>query len=197
MEQTQALRPAFTPRDHPLKNKYEGPGLDMGHVKARPLISKKMAEREGFEPSKELSSFTRLAGERLQPTRPSLRKKTNPVKTADLRGAIKNPQRTSVAHGGGSRIRTHGPLRDNGFQDRLLKPLGHPSLNSTEGYLTQFRLPSQRDLSPFSWMPINQAKFLLDCKDPFHPFPHQTNRLPVVLTVEDSRPGHKYIRACR
>ncbi len=74
MEQTQALRPAFTPRDHPLKNKYEGPGLDMGHVKARPLISKKMAEREGFEPSKELSSFTRLAGERLQPSRPSLRK---------------------------------------------------------------------------------------------------------------------------
>ena len=33
-----------------------------------------MAEREGFEPSKELSSFTRLAGERLQPTRPSLPK---------------------------------------------------------------------------------------------------------------------------
>ena len=32
----------------------------------------KMAEREGFEPSKELSPFTRLAGERLQPARPSL-----------------------------------------------------------------------------------------------------------------------------
>ena len=32
-----------------------------------------MAEREGFEPSKEVSSFTRLAGERLQPARPSLR----------------------------------------------------------------------------------------------------------------------------
>ena len=31
-----------------------------------------VAEREGFEPSKELSPFTRLAGERLQPTRPSL-----------------------------------------------------------------------------------------------------------------------------
>jgi hypothetical protein len=31
-----------------------------------------MAEREGFEPSVEVSSHTRLAGERLQPTRPSL-----------------------------------------------------------------------------------------------------------------------------
>src|SRR3954466_12948662 len=29
--------------------------------------------------------------------------------------------------GGGSRIRTHGALRLSGFQDRRLKPLGHPS----------------------------------------------------------------------
>ena len=29
--------------------------------------------------------------------------------------------------GGGSRIRTHGALTLNGFQDRRLKPLGHPS----------------------------------------------------------------------
>ena len=33
----------------------------------------RMAEREGFEPSVELSPHTRLAGERLQPARPSLR----------------------------------------------------------------------------------------------------------------------------
>ena len=32
-----------------------------------------LAEREGFEPSVEVSSYTRLAGERLQPARPSLR----------------------------------------------------------------------------------------------------------------------------
>ena len=32
-----------------------------------------MAEREGFEPSVELSPHTRLAGERLQPARPPLR----------------------------------------------------------------------------------------------------------------------------
>ena len=35
-----------------------------------------LAEREGFEPSVELSPHTHLAGERLKPTRPSLR---NPV----------------------------------------------------------------------------------------------------------------------
>ena len=35
-----------------------------------------VAEREGFEPSVELSPHTRLAGERLQPTRPSLREST-------------------------------------------------------------------------------------------------------------------------
>ena len=29
--------------------------------------------------------------------------------------------------GGGSRIRTHGTSRHNGFQDRRLQPLGHPS----------------------------------------------------------------------
>ena len=29
--------------------------------------------------------------------------------------------------GGGGGIRTHGRLRDNGFQDRHLRPLGHPS----------------------------------------------------------------------
>ncbi len=32
-----------------------------------------MAEREGFEPSVECYPHTRLAGERLQPARPSLR----------------------------------------------------------------------------------------------------------------------------
>ena len=32
-----------------------------------------LAEREGFEPSEEVSPLTRLAGERLQPTRPPLR----------------------------------------------------------------------------------------------------------------------------
>ena len=45
----------------------------MGSVflKAKPLPVL-MAEREGFEPSKEVSPLTRLAGERLQPARPSL-----------------------------------------------------------------------------------------------------------------------------
>jgi hypothetical protein len=36
-----------------------------------------VAEREGFEPSVELSPYTRLAGERLQPARPSLQDPAN------------------------------------------------------------------------------------------------------------------------
>ena len=39
-----------------------------------------MAEREGFEPSVEVSPHTRLAGERLQPARPSLRKTLKKLK---------------------------------------------------------------------------------------------------------------------
>ena len=81
-----------------------------------------MAEREGFEPSEEVSPLTRLAGERLQPARPSLldfdesKYHWLPVKF----NSVEFP-------GGGSRIRTHGALTLNGFQDRRLQPLGHPS----------------------------------------------------------------------
>jgi hypothetical protein len=36
------------------------------------LVNSIVAEREGFEPSIPVSQYTRLAGERLRPTRPSL-----------------------------------------------------------------------------------------------------------------------------
>ena len=65
-------------------------------------------EEEGFEPSMELSPHTRLAGERLQPARPSLRA-GSPKKMAEGVGF----EPTVLSH--------------SGFQDRLLKPLGHPS----------------------------------------------------------------------
>ncbi len=74
-----------------------------------------MAEREGFEPSVQLSPHTRLAGERLQPTRPSLRN--------DLLCFILWVFLTGVAPGisfnpgGGSRIRTHGA-----FAQRFSRP---------------------------------------------------------------------------
>src|SRR5213594_777875 len=42
-----------------------------------------------------------------------------------LPSATRPPLRAVV--GGVSRIRTHGALRLSGFQDRRLKPLGHPS----------------------------------------------------------------------
>ena len=77
-----------------------------------------MAEREGFEPSVQLSPYTRLAGERLQPARPSLRKNFSKIFYIKLR-------RNFI--GGGSRIRTHGGVTLNGFQDRRFRPLSHPS----------------------------------------------------------------------
>jgi hypothetical protein len=40
-------------------------------------INNNVAEREGFEPSIPVSQYTRLAGERLRPTRPSLLNKMN------------------------------------------------------------------------------------------------------------------------
>src|SRR5262247_4272669 len=42
-----------------------------------------------------------------------------------LPSATRPPLRWTT--GGGSRIRTHGALRLSGFQDRRLRPLGHPS----------------------------------------------------------------------
>jgi hypothetical protein len=67
-----------------------------------------VAEREGFEPSVEVSPHTRLAGEHLQPTRSSLRI-VWPEILAE--GVGFEPTNLSVC----------------GFQDRRLKPLGHPS----------------------------------------------------------------------
>ncbi len=39
----------------------------------KPALEYDLAERQGFEPWNQVSPITRLAGERLQPTRPSLR----------------------------------------------------------------------------------------------------------------------------
>ena len=65
---------------------------------------KKVAEREGFGPSMEL-----LVPYPLSRRAPS---------------ASRTPLRTS---GGRGRIRTHGRVNVNGFQDRRLRPLGHSS----------------------------------------------------------------------
>lgn len=40
---------------------------------------------------------------------------------------VRSCRSARVQGGGGGRIRTHGALRHSGFQDRRLKPLGHPS----------------------------------------------------------------------
>jgi hypothetical protein len=62
-----------------------------------------------------ISPCNRLAGDRLQPTRPSLH---------NQHMLFLNP--SSLAEGVG--FEPTAPCRVTGFQDRLLKPLGHPSL---------------------------------------------------------------------
>ena len=98
------------------------------------VYAKKMAEREGFEPSIPVSQYTRLAGERLRPTRPSLLKICS--KFYVLRSK-------SQAHSDNVELRTSHveqlllaeevgfeptELSFNGFQDRRLQPLGHSSV---------------------------------------------------------------------
>ena len=71
-----------------------------------------LAEREGFEPSVENNPHTRLAGEHHRPTRSSLQ-----ILAYMIYG-------DSVAEGVGFEPTV---LSHNGFQDRRLQPLGHPS----------------------------------------------------------------------
>ena len=82
---------------------------DAGHKKT-PIVRNDggciVAEREGFEPSVEYNPHTRLAGEHHRPARSSLLSVF------------------SVAEGVGFEPTE---LSFNGFQDRRLKPLGHPS----------------------------------------------------------------------
>ena len=96
-----------------------------------------MAEREGFEPSVEVSPHTRLAGERLQPTRPSLRgnltrKYKIYIFDSLVKGAlfinpsIHNRRKFCKLLAEGVGFEPTG-LSSNGFQDRRLRPLGHPS----------------------------------------------------------------------
>ena len=104
----------------------------------------------GFEPMVEVSPHTRLAGERLQPARPSLHKIFRLI-ICEIAFQVVNQQSRLEAYapynsicsfwiprnsyiklrsnfiGGGSRIRTHGGVNLNGFQDRRFWPLSHPS----------------------------------------------------------------------
>jgi hypothetical protein len=43
--------------------------------------------------------------------------------------ALEAPKNMKDINGGWGGIRTHGPSRDGGFQDRYHKPLGHPSVD--------------------------------------------------------------------
>ena len=95
-----------------------------------------MAEREGFEPSIPVSQYTRLAGERLRPTRPSLRKKT--VQCSRFYVLRLKPRTLNIELRTGFLAEGVGfeptELSFNGFQDRRLKPLGHPSAKCSADY---------------------------------------------------------------
>ena len=57
-------------------DRLESPGLgasSLNRMDRKWIVVENMAERMGFEPMMQVSPHTRLAGERLQPTRPSLR----------------------------------------------------------------------------------------------------------------------------
>ena len=75
-----------------------------------------MAEREGFEPSVEYNPHTRLAGEHHRPARSSLQ-----VINYLAEGVGFEPTELSF----------------NGFQDRRLKPLGHPSTQCTVNNISE------------------------------------------------------------
>ena len=55
--------------------------------------------------------------------------------------------------GGGSRIRTHGALTLNGFQDRRLQPLGHPS-DSAASIATIFTVKGQYGFNSYTEQPV-------------------------------------------
>ena len=71
--------------------------------------------------------ITRLAGERLQPARPSLRMCRRDSGSFMAEGVGFEPTELSL----------------NGFQDRRLKPLGHPSDNFKQTNTLPWPLPSK------------------------------------------------------
>ena len=96
-----------------------------------------MAERPGFEPGVPVSQDNRLAGDCLQPARPPLHIPNIariPPPPSPLnrwrREWDSNPRSRSA--------------RDNGFQDRRLQPLGHPSVGRAAENSPSAALPSSR-----------------------------------------------------
>ena len=96
-----------------------------------------VAEKEGFEPSRQLSHPTPLAGEPLRPLgyfsmvlnwrreRDSPGNKMHTGSYCRSNNFVCNS--TYKKNGGESGIRTHGRSHVTGFQDRLFQPLRHLS----------------------------------------------------------------------
>ena len=95
-----------------------------------------MAERMGFEPMVPLRHNC-LAGSPIQP-----------LSHLSTRG---------YNNGGGSRIRTHGTLRYNGFQDRRFRPLSHPTKIAVLFY--------QKTLAFVKKIPASDKEVAFDCRN--------------------------------
>ncbi len=63
-------------------------------------------------------------------------------------------------HGGGSRIRTHGAVTLNGFQDRRFRPLSHPSgiIMSKRSIEINYHLGQKRSI--FLFLLVDTIRFL-------------------------------------
>ncbi len=64
-----------------------------------------------------------------------------------------------VVHGGGSRIRTHVSFQRSGFQDRRLKPLGHPSAISLKRDTENLELRTLEPLTIFSFRSVQPRPY--------------------------------------
>ena len=90
---------------------------------AIPFDGRQPAEREGFEPSRRFNTPYSLSRRAPSTTRPPLQSAADAATSYVIRSDVSRDQ-----PGGGGGIRTHETrIGPNGFQDRLLRPLGHPS----------------------------------------------------------------------
>ena len=104
-----------------------------------------------------------------------------------------------ICSGGGSRIRTHGTSRYNGFQDRRLQPLGHPSIKSLHDFIYLSFAASSKGVgvnlpSEEPGVKVFSFQVLLSFIESFnHSLTHKSNRLGVIVTMKKGGSRHKHV----
>ena len=88
-------------------------------------------------------------------------------------------------NGGGSRIRTHGTLRYNGFQDRRFRPLSHPTKIASLFYQRSSvfvkKIPAPNRAIPPGSSESSIIKSIGDCQSSNHRFPFFVLKLSFFL----------------